>query len=138
MDGDVGSQSTGGVATATTNSANSPDMQLILGDWYQFSIDITKSAAANTFLVSGALQDFGTDGLTAGTTTTLAPVTINSANTVEIYNDTTVFGAFRSHAGQGGADTLDNFSITQPVPEPASFGLLGLAAMALVSRRKRK
>jgi hypothetical protein len=132
-------QSTGTAATATSNNAQTATpFNLTLGDWYQFTVDITKSATANTFIVSGSLQDLGTDGLTAGTTLSFAPETSSNANTVDLYNDTTVFGAFRGHASTGGADLYDNFSITQPVPEPASLGLLGLAAMTLSTRRKRK
>jgi hypothetical protein len=131
-------QSTGGVATATDNNTQGTPVNLTLGDWYQFSVNITKTATPNVFSVSGRLQDFGTDGLTPGTVFTFPAelnVTTNNRST-EIYNDTTVYGAFRSHSAGGGADTLDNFSITQ-VPEPASIGLLGLAALAL-PRRKRK
>jgi hypothetical protein len=132
-------QSTGAVATATSNNPQTATpFNLTLGDWYQFTIDITKSATANTFIVSGSLQDLGTDGLTPGSTLVFAPETSSNANTVDLYADTTVFGAFRGHAAGGGADLYDNFSITQPVPEPASFGLLGLASMALGIRRKRK
>jgi len=132
-------QSTAGGATATTNNPQTATpFNLILGDWYQFTVDITKSATPNTFNVSGFLQDLGASGLTPGATLTFGPESINSVNTVDIYNDTTVFGAFRGHASTGGADLYDNFSITQPVPEPASLGLLGLAAMAMGARRKRK
>jgi hypothetical protein len=132
-------QSTGVLATATTNNPQTATpFNLILGDWYQFTVDITKSATANTFTVAGFLQDLGTDGLTPGTTLSFGPENISSANSVDIYNDTTVFGAFRSHAAAGGADLLDNFSITQPVPEPASLGVLGLASMAMLARRRKK
>jgi len=131
-------QSTGGAATATSNNAASAAFNLILGDWYQFSVDITKNATPSSFTVSGLLQDLGADGLTPGTTLTFGPETSSNTSTPEIYADTTVFGAYRGHASTGGADTYDNFSITQPVPEPASFGLLGLAAMAFGARRRRK
>jgi len=126
-----------GPNTGTFNNTQSANFNLILGDWYLFTADFTKTATPNVFSVGGSLQDFGTDGLTAGATTTFAPEN-SSASAPDIYADTTVFGAFRGHASTGGADLYDNFSITQAVPEPASFGLLGLAAMALTSRRKRK
>jgi len=126
-----------GPNTATFNNAQSAAFNLILGDWYLLTVDITKSATPNLFSVGGSLQDFGTDGLTAGATMTFAPENSNAGAT-DIYADTTVYGAFRGHALRGGADLYDNFSITQTVPEPASLGLLGLAAMALSARRKRK
>jgi hypothetical protein len=131
-------QSTGTTATATSNNTATANFNLILGDWYQFTVDISKSATPNTFTVAGFLQDLGADGLTPGATLSFGPENSSGVNTVDLYSDTTVFGAFRGHAAGGGADLYDNFSITQPVPEPASFGLLGLAAMALTSRRKRK
>jgi hypothetical protein len=124
--------------TTTFNNNQSANFNLILGDWYLLNVDITKSAIPNVFSVGGSLQDFGTDGLTAGATMTFAPEN-SSASATDIYADTTVFGAFRGHAATGGADMFDNFSITQNVvPEPASLGLLGLAAMAMGARRKRK
>jgi hypothetical protein len=131
-------QSTAGGPTATISNAQSAAFNLTLGDWYQFTVDITKSATPNTFNVAGFLQDLGADGLTPGATLTFGPEITSNTSTVDIYSDTTVFGGYRGHASTGGADLYDNFSITQPVPEPASLGLLGLAAMALTNRRKRK
>ena len=133
-------QATGAGNTGTVNNPQTViPFNLTLGDWYQFTVDITKNAIPNTFSVSGFLQDLGANGLTPGATLTFRPETSGAvATTADIYSDTTVFGAFRGHASTGGADLYDNFSITQPVPEPASIGLLGLAAMALGSRRKRK
>jgi hypothetical protein len=133
-------QATGAGNTGTVNNPQTVvPFNLTLGDWYQFTVDITKSAIPNTFSVSGFLQDLGANGLTPGATLTFGPETSGAAaTTADIYSDTTVFGAFRGHASTGGADLYDNFSITQPVPEPASLGLLGLAAVAMGSRRKRK
>lgn len=129
-------QSTSGAATGTTNNNATTNFDLTLGDWYLFTINITKTATVNTFSVDGSLQDFGADGLTPGATNTFAVQTI-AANTTDMYNDTTVFGAFRSHAAQGGADLLDTFTITQQTPEPAALGLVGMAAVGLLSRRRR-
>jgi hypothetical protein len=82
-----------------------------------------------TFSVDSTLQDFGADGLTAGATQTFAAQTI-AANTTDTYNDTAVFGSFRSHATNGGADLLDTFTVNQ-VPEPGTIGLFGIGAVAL-------
>jgi len=130
-------QATGAGNTATSNNAQSAAFNLTLGDWYQLTVDITKSGTANTFSVAGSLQDLGPTGLTPGTTLTFGPETSSNANTLDLYTDATVFGAFRGHASTGGADTYDNFSIIQ-VPEPGSFALLGSASIALSIRRKRK
>lgn len=124
-------------ATATTNSASSAAVDLTLGNWYQFTVNITREAAANTFTVGGSVQDFGPTGTTAGVITTFAAQTL-TANTTDIYNDPTVFGAFRSHASTGGADLLDNFSITQAVPEPGSIGVCLLAGLMSVGIRRRR
>ena len=129
-------QATGAGNTATTNLTQSPDFQLILGDWYLLTVDITRTGTANTFSVGGSIQDFGIDGLTPGATNTFAPANI-SANTTDIYNDTTTFAGFRGHAGTGGADLYDNFSVTQVVPEPASLMVLAGAAMIGLIRRRR-
>jgi hypothetical protein len=130
-------QATGAGNTATTNLTQSPDFNLILGDWYLLTVDITRTATANTFSVGGSIQDFGIDGLTPGATNTFAPANI-SGNTTDIYNDTTAFGGFRGHAGTGGADLYDNFSINQTVvPEPAALlGLAGFATLSLIRRRR--
>jgi hypothetical protein len=128
-------QATGAGNTATTNLTQSPDFNLILGDWYLLTVDITRTATANTFSVGGSIQDFGIDGLTPGATMTFAPANI-SANTADIYNDTTAFGSFRGHAGTGGADMYDNFSITQAVPEPGS--MLALASIGVLGSIRRR
>jgi len=120
-------------ATATTNNTQSADFNLTIGDWYLFTINVNRQATANTFSVDSTLQDFGTDGLTPGTTMTFAAQTI-SGNTTDIYNDTQVFGAFRSHATNGGADLLDTFSV---IPEPSTLSFLGLGAIGLLARRRK-
>jgi len=124
-------------ATTTTNNTQSANFNLNIGDWYLFTMNVNRLTTANTFSVDSTLQDFGADGLTAGATMTFAAQTI-AANTTDIYNDTSVYGAFRSHANQGGADLLDTFSVTQTVPEPATFGVIALGAAALVGRRRKK
>jgi hypothetical protein len=123
-------------ATATTNNTQSANFDLTIGDWYLFTINVNRLAAANTFSVDGTLQDFGTDGVTAGTTMTFAAQTI-AANTTDIYNDTQVFGAFRSHATNGGADLLDTFSVSQTLPEPSAICFLGFGAIGLLARRRK-
>ncbi|HEY7119763.1 MAG TPA: PEP-CTERM sorting domain-containing protein [Tepidisphaeraceae bacterium] len=124
-------------ATATTNNTQTANFDLTIGDWYLFTMNVNRLATANTFSVDSKLQDFGTDGLTPGATMTFAAQTI-AANTTDIYNDTSVYGAFRSHATNGGADLLDTFSVSQTVPEPATLGVIGLGAAGLLGRRRNK
>jgi hypothetical protein len=123
-------------ATATTNNTQSANFDLKIGDWYLFTVNINRLTTANTFSVDSTLQDFGADGVTPGTTQTFAAQTI-AANTTDIYNDTSVFGAFRAHAGSGGADLLDTFSVSQSAtPEPGACCLLGVGVLGLLKRRR--
>jgi hypothetical protein len=123
-------------ATATTNNTQTANFDLTIGDWYLFTMNINRLATANTFSVDSTLQDFGTDGLTVGTTMTFAAQTI-AANTTDIYNDTQVYGAFRAHATNGGADLLDTFTVSQTVPEPGALCFMGLGAISLLARRRK-
>jgi hypothetical protein len=82
---------------------------------------------------SGFVQDFGTDGLTAGATTQLTPVSLTSA---DIAADTTVYAAFRGF-NRDGLGAVDNFAATQNVPEPSTIALLGLSGALLLVRRRR-
>jgi len=126
-----------GTNTETATWFPSAPFNLILGDWYRFDVDITKTSVFERFGVTGFMQDMGTDGLTPGATISF-PTTNPDLYTNNIYNDTTVYAAFRGQASTGGADLYDNFFVLQPIPEPASPGLAGLGAMALAARRKRK
>jgi hypothetical protein len=82
---------------------------------------------------SGSVQDFGTDGLTAGATTQLTPITLSSA---DIAADPTVYAAFRGFRGDG-TGTIDNFAATVNVPEPSTLALLGLSGAFFLARRRR-
>jgi hypothetical protein len=129
-------QSDGVAATATTNSASSSAVNLTVGNWYKFTVNFSLGAA-NTFNVVGAIQDFGIDGATPGALTVFPSQSLTT-NTTDMYNDPTVFGAFRSFASTGGADALDNFSIIQTVPEPGSLGVCLLAGLMSVGARRRR
>lgn len=128
-------QSDGTTGTTTTSPAASAAFNLTLGDWYLFTVNITRTATANTFSVDASLQDFGTDGVTAGSTMTFAAQQLNT-NTSDLYGDASVYPAFRSFAAQGGADLLDTFSVTQ-APEPGSLAVVGIGAGLLLGRRRR-
>jgi len=131
-------QSDGTNGTTTTNNPGTPvaSVNLTTGNWYQFTV-LIGVGAANTFNVGGTIQDFGTDGATPGALTAFGPFSLTT-NTSDMYNDPTVFGAFRSFQSTGGADALDNFMITQTVPEPGTLGACLLAALMSVGVRRRR
>ena len=78
-------------------------------------------------------KDFGVDGLTAGASSSLNPITLTSA---DIAADSSVWPAFRSFEADG-AGGLDNFSAFV-VPEPGTATLVGLGLGALLLARRHR
>jgi hypothetical protein len=119
--------------TTTVNTAGAPSpINFTTGDWYKMSLTFVNNGGGSIG-GSGSVQDFGTDGLTAGAITQLTPITLTSA---DIAADPTVYAAFRGFHNDG-LGTLDNFAATVNVPEPSTIALLGLSGAFLVARRRR-
>jgi len=117
--------------TVATAGAPSP-VNFTTGNWYLMSLTFVNNGGGSIG-GSGFVQDFGTDGLTAGATTQLTPVSLSSA---DIAADATVFAAFRGFKGDG-LGNVDNFAATQNVPEPSTIALFGLSGALFLARRRR-
>jgi hypothetical protein len=118
-------------STVSTAGAPSP-VNFTTGDWYLMSLTFVNNGGGNIG-GSGFVQDFGTDGLTAGSTIQLTPITLTSA---DIAADTTVYAAFRGF-NRDGLGNLDNFAATANVPEPTTMALVGLSGALFLARRRR-
>jgi len=98
-------------------------------------LDFTTAAAINfNFSVTAVGSNFSF-ALSGGSG---SPVnhTFNDAGTTTL---TGQVGAYLRASSQAGGSTtrMDNFTITEPIPEPSSILLLGSAASLLVIRRRR-
>ncbi len=120
-------------AGATVSTSLTPNLTLAPGEWYQLSATFQNSGNGQ-FLVSGSLQDFGKDGLTAGATIfTFDPKVFSNA---DITKDGAMFAAFRGFNADG-LGKIDNFSAAA-VPEPGVVALMGLGAVGLLAGRWRE
>ena len=116
---------------------SSAGMTLTAGNWYRYTATFTRLASENQWTFTGNVENLGTTG-----TETPVAVTNGSFSTTvsysNLYNDTSLYGAFRAPFGNGVAE-LDNFlaADSAAVPEPASMAVLALAGGALLNRRHR-
>ncbi|MFQ5490388.1 MAG: PEP-CTERM sorting domain-containing protein [Phycisphaerae bacterium] len=112
---------------------------LIAGNWYRFSTTF-ENVSATEVLITGALEDWGADGLTLASTvlelTSLNPqslVNMSGLTGTSALGDSSVWAGWRGF-DRGGADLFDNFSV---VPEPAAIWLIGLGAVTALRRSRR-
>ena len=123
--------------SALTTNAQGSAFSLTNGNFYLFTVNITKTGDSS-FVLDGSVVDQGIDGLTPGAT--IASFTDAAVTNNTLGGSGTTSGlnaAFRSNASAGAA-ALDNFSANAgPIPEPGSLGLIGLGALSLVARRRR-
>lgn len=127
--------------TAALTGSGGDTLSATLSDntWYQLSGDITfnSDGASSTFDVSDiAVRDWGSDGLTGGSTVmSLASQTgIDEGFGQNFDSDPDGYAVLTGHAGVG-AGTFDNFAV---IPEPSALALTGLALAALALFRRRK
>jgi fibronectin-binding autotransporter adhesin len=109
----------GGVLALTTNS------NLAVGDVF-YLLDNQGSSAINGSFASATINGYATTGgYTDGSAFSSSLVTL------QISYDTVTGGAFNSGSGN------DIALLVTAAPEPASLGLVGVAGMALLARRRR-
>lgn len=120
-------------AGSTVNTTLAPNLTLTVGNWYKLSGTFVNTGSGN-IQASGFLQDFGTDGQTAGSVVFSFPST--NLTSLDIASDSTVYAALRGFKADG-LNLADNFSAATVVPEPGSAALL-LAALGAVLARNRK
>lgn len=141
--GSAGNSSTLQLAVANNPGTNANILQstsftAATNNWYKLSVSITKTATADTFSVSGSVEDWGAAGTSfSSSVRSFSGQTVTNAG---LYADADLFAGF--FARQTGGNPIqiaavDNFSV---IPEPSSFaaiaglGMLGFAA----SRRRRR
>lgn len=86
---------------------------------------ITKSATANEFIITAAIN--GDTG--AGLTHTVVDA--------ELYADTEIFLTYDFDETDKSLGMMDSMSLSTSIPEPATFGMLGLGAIGLLFMRRR-
>lgn len=132
----TGQSGPGGVGTdGKLLSAGGTAFSLTPGNWYDFSVTFTRSLTANQFNLSTSLFNSDSNGNLGTAVFSGLTTTLTQAN---LYGDTTAFAALRAQnntlATGSAVDVLDNFQ----VPEPSTYAMVGLGAMALVGFRRRK
>jgi hypothetical protein len=118
-------------AGATVSTTLTPNVTLTPGEWYELSGTFLNLGGGN-IQASGFLQDFGTDGQTAGSVVFNFPTT--TLNSTDIASDSSVWGALRGFNADG-LNEVDNFRAgVVVVPEPSATALIfvGLGGFYLV------
>lgn len=114
-----------GTGTAPSGTIASQSMNFTTAAAANFNFSVTAVGADFTFRLANA-------GNTSSVTTTLTDTVSPTLTAGQV-------GIFLRAQGQNGGSTsrLDNFTITEPIPEPSSTLLLGSAASLLMVRRRR-
>src|SRR5207244_1564358 len=91
----IQSQGKVNVGTATLDGTVIGGATLVAGNWYKLSGSFTniKATTANSYTVTGTLQDMGADGQTPGATMLTLPTT--TVADADIVTDSSVYAAFR-------------------------------------------
>jgi hypothetical protein len=107
-------------------------------EWYRLELTLSRSGTAGVLNYSMSVMDIGADG--TGTPTALVNGTRSGTlNNAEIYNDTTLFAAFRGVPGTSWTTAFDNFTVTVvPVPEPGTLAFAGLGMGLWLLRRQKR
>lgn len=105
--------------------------------YYQLDATFTFDPLTSTFVITGNLWDYGADGTSTSPTllsTWSNPTAITNA---DFASDSQIYVALTGAAVNGGANRLDNFTITA-VPEPSSVACLFLGILAPFRLRRNR
>jgi hypothetical protein len=116
----------------TTAAMGTEDFPLESATWYKLSLTVTRSVIDDTFDYTTILENWGTTG--ASLVAVASGPFSGSFSNAELYDDSSVYAAFRSQEIKS-IDALDSFSV---IPEPGTALLLGPAVAWLLGRRSRR
>lgn len=112
----------------------------VIGQQYTFSLELAFSGNSQSSLFSMSQSGSGTPLVTVAAPTTNAAVPYQLYSSTFIADSTSTTVSF-SGANSNGVTYVDNVSLTQSAsatPEPATFGMFGLAAGVFAWKLRRK
>jgi hypothetical protein len=134
----LGSRRSDGLPVGNITPAGQPTVGLTAGNWYLYSVTLTKPASGTVWKLDSSLQDFGTSGTTPGSVITSYAgfdVNVNGSANLNLTSTNTYI-----QFGIRGVNfaAVDSFSVTA-IPEPSSYAALaGLFGLGLVLTRRRR